>query len=152
MNDTQFSTTDAEFARLQRIRDEIDAAQLLLAAEKAAAEKREADRIVAEQASSEKAIADAATQRHAEVMARLPLSAACIAEVHPIADPGPMMKTGELCDRLGFIVKAEFLESLGFKPAAIDKAAKLYKVSQFPAICEAIIRHIEAVSAMKEAA
>ena len=143
---------DAEFARLQRIRDEIAATQLLLAAEKAAAEKREADRIAAEQKPAPTTVAEVVEAIAPEIMQRLPLSAACLAEAHPIADNGAMMKTGEICDRLGFIVNAEFLESLGFKPAAIDKAAKLYKVSQFPAICAAIVRHVEAVSVMKEAA
>lgn len=64
------------------------------------------------------------------------------------AKAGQTMKLGDICHRLGFTVTAEFLAALGFKPASTDRSAKLYLESSFPAICTAIVRHVQAVSTM----
>ena len=59
-------------------------------------------------------------------------------------DNGATMKLGEICNILGFTMTADFLARLGFQPASMEKNAKLYKQSQFPAICTALISHIMA--------
>jgi hypothetical protein len=56
----------------------------------------------------------------------------------------PSMRLGQIAERLGFDLRADFLAGLGFAPAATDKAAKLYHEADFPAICAALIRHITA--------
>ncbi|WP_312435470.1 hypothetical protein [Janthinobacterium sp.] len=57
----------------------------------------------------------------------------------------PTLRLGQISDRLGFTVTASFMESLGFAPAATDKAAKLYHEADFKSMCAAICRHISAV-------
>jgi hypothetical protein len=59
----------------------------------------------------------------------------------------PTLRLGQISERLGFTVTADFMLLLGFAPAATDKAAKLYHNSDFPNICAALIRHISAVAA-----
>ena len=61
-------------------------------------------------------------------------------------DTGEMIKLGQICTRLGFTLTADFVASLGFLPAATDKSAKLYRESDFPRICQALVMHISHVS------
>lgn len=63
----------------------------------------------------------------------------------PVAEERPTMKIGDICQRLGFNVTADFLESLGFV-ATVDKGARLYRPSLFPSMCEALIQHITTVA------
>jgi putative phage-type endonuclease len=67
-----------------------------------------------------------------------------------IVDTGKMVALGKISERLGFTVTADFLHVLGFA-AKQDKNAKLYRESQFPFICGAIIQHIQAVQAKQAA-
>lgn len=64
----------------------------------------------------------------------------------------PTLKLGQISDRLGFTVTADFLLSLGFAHSATDKAAKLYHEREFAHICRALIRHIEGKIPQAEAA
>lgn len=57
----------------------------------------------------------------------------------------PTLKLGMIADRLGFTVTAEFLRTLGFEPAATDRASKLYHEYDFPNICNALVQHINSV-------
>lgn len=59
----------------------------------------------------------------------------------------PSLRLGQITERLGFVVTADFMLTLGFAPAATDKAAKLYHESDFKVICAAILRHVSAVQA-----
>lgn len=61
-------------------------------------------------------------------------------------DDGVMIKLGQISERLGFTLTADFIASLGFSPAATEKAAKLYRESDFPAICAALVAHINGVA------
>jgi len=54
----------------------------------------------------------------------------------------PALRLGQISERLGFTVTADFLTKLGFAPAATDKAAKLYHESDFKSICAALLRHV----------
>ncbi|MEJ3621078.1 YqaJ viral recombinase family protein [Brachymonas wangyanguii] len=53
-------------------------------------------------------------------------------------DDGQRLKLGEISALLGLAVTAEFLATLGFNPVATDRSAKMYRTSDFPAICDAI--------------
>lgn len=57
----------------------------------------------------------------------------------------PSMKLGQICERLGFNVTAEFLRQLGFEPAATEKAAKLYHERDFSSMCDALVHHVKNV-------
>jgi hypothetical protein len=61
----------------------------------------------------------------------------------PAADEPATLKLGTICDRLGFTVTAKFVtETLGIQPAGTAKAAILFRESQFPALCDALVDHI----------
>ena len=69
-------------------------------------------------------------------------------QVRETAPAGPpSLRLGQITERLGFTVTADFMLTLGFAPAATDKAAKLYHESDFKAICAAILRHVSTVQA-----
>lgn len=57
----------------------------------------------------------------------------------------PKLKMGEINERLGFTIRAEFLAGMGIVPAATEKAAKLFHESQFIELCDGLIKHIEGV-------
>ncbi|MBP9149215.1 MAG: YqaJ viral recombinase family protein [Rhodoferax sp.] len=57
----------------------------------------------------------------------------------------PTLKLGQIAERLGFTLTADFLKQLGFEPAAIDKSALLFHEQDFPLICQALIEHIETI-------
>ena len=57
-------------------------------------------------------------------------------------DTAPTLRLGVIADRLGFVLKADFLKQLGFEPAGQDRAAVLYHFDIFPDICEALLAHI----------
>jgi hypothetical protein len=65
----------------------------------------------------------------------------------------PTLRLGQINERLAPIaLTVDGLMRLGFAPAATDKSAKLYHESDFPAICAALVRHINAVQANEVAA
>lgn len=57
----------------------------------------------------------------------------------------PTLKLGQIAERLGFTLTADFLKGLGFESAATDRASKLYHEADFTLILAALVRHIEAV-------
>lgn len=62
------------------------------------------------------------------------------------------LKLGTITERLGFALTADFLaNTLGFAPAATDRASKLYHEADFPHICAALVRHVESVQALAAA-
>ena len=63
------------------------------------------------------------------------------------ARTAPSLKLGQIAERLGFVLTADFLKVLGFEPAATDRASKLYHEADFTHICAALVRHIEGVQA-----
>lgn len=86
---------------------------------------------------SEKAVAD----RNA---------AAFIDQIEAKPTTPPSMTLGEISTRLGFNVTSVFLASLGFEATTV-KAAKLFHEEDFPAICRALIEHIESVCELQAA-
>lgn len=70
----------------------------------------------------------------------------------PSTDDGQRLKLGDINGRLGFTLTADFLRSIGFEPAGRDRAAVLYRESDFPRICSALISHIGSVQQNRQAA
>lgn len=70
----------------------------------------------------------------------------------PAAAPtsAPTLKLGDISQRLGFNLTADFLKSLGFEPAAVAGASKLYHQSHFPNICNALAAHVLKVADASE--
>lgn len=66
------------------------------------------------------------------------------------AKAGPTLKLGEICQRLGYTVSADFLASLGFE-ATTENNARLYPASQWPTICRKIADHTLALAFKKAA-
>jgi predicted phage-related endonuclease len=62
-------------------------------------------------------------------------------------DTRPPIRLGQIGDKLGFTLTADFLKQLGFEPAATEKAAKLYRASDENLIYEALVAHIRTVQA-----
>lgn len=75
-----------------------------------------------------------------------------IATGRPTAATPPSLRLGQIAERLGFSLTADFLATLGFAAAGRDRAAVLYHESDFPAICTALIGHITNVRGARAAA
>lgn len=67
-------------------------------------------------------------------------------------DDGRRIKLGDISTTLGFNLTADFLASLGFEAVAQERSAKLYRASDFEAICTALIHHIQSVRHSQAAA
>jgi putative phage-type endonuclease len=123
-------------------------------AERERAAKIEAERIQSE--AEQKAKDDFAAlyplinaKADAEEAARIEYTLATAPPCHQtqvIPSTPPSLKLGQIAERLGFTLTAEFLKQLGFEPAATDKASKLFHSKDFQAICDALIQHIKNVS------
>lgn len=136
--------------------------------QEAAKEEAQRERIRAEEvarlhreAQAEQAARDAEAQRTAQAAitaattpdptpapAPAPQAAAPRRAAIPIEAPAEKatMKLGEINERLVVVsVNAEQLAKLGFA-AVVDKGARLYKPSDFPLICEAVIQHLYEVA------
>lgn len=126
-----------------------------LEAERQAAEARQRAEAAAQ------AAIEAAAQKpvHVEAPAQAPASVAAPSVVAsnpaPWVEPAPVasseaatVRLGEICSRIGqgFTMTAAFVEStLGVKPAATDKSAKLYRPSDERRIYEALAAHVNAI-------
>lgn len=68
------------------------------------------------------------------------------------ADTGARIKLGEINARIAPLsITADGLAELGFPHVATDKAAKLYRESDYPRICEALIQHLTQVADLQPA-
>jgi putative phage-type endonuclease len=87
-----------------------------------------------------KAPANAALSEHARAL----LDTVAVA---PSVDTGIRIKLGDINARLApLALTADGLAQLGFPAVGQDRAAKLYRACDFPAICMAIINHIQGVA------
>ncbi|ANI14444.1 Heme peroxidase [Pseudomonas citronellolis] len=75
-----------------------------------------------------------------------------VAAVTPTEDDGQRIKLGDINNRLGFALTADFLRSIGFEPAGRERAAVLYRAADFPRICAALIAHIQQAQAGQQVA
>lgn len=62
-----------------------------------------------------------------------------------IESSSPTLRLGQIGERLGFSLTADFLRSLGFEPAGREKSAVLFFESDFPRMCAALINHISSI-------
>lgn len=89
--------------------------------------------------------ARAANEQTASVVPQIASSESAAVEAAPTeqrepADDGATIKLGEINERLGFTVSADFLAKLGFV-ARHERNAKLYRMADFKRICFAISDH-----------
>lgn len=133
----------AESLRLERER--IQQEQDRLNAERAA---NEADRKAAE---SESAARIREEQAEAAAVVNPILKAAVLrqpfdvysGQVQQTTDDGARMTLGEINARIAPVsITVAGLSALGYEPVAVEKAARLYPASKFPAICAAISAHV----------
>lgn len=61
----------------------------------------------------------------------------------PPADNGARIKLGDISARLGFQLHAEFVASLGIQSVGKERAAILYRESDFVPLCNALIQRIQ---------
>jgi putative phage-type endonuclease len=134
------------------------------AEEQAKAEKAAREKIAAEQAAETETAAKLAKYQaeedariealvmaapiapltHTQVVDQMPATVRQAMAPKPVTDSAPTMTLGEISAKLGFNVTSAFLATLGFEATTI-RAAKLYCDDDFPAICRALIEHIESV-------
>lgn len=81
-----------------------------------------------------------------EVVTKIMMPPAVHQAIAPKPETPPSLKLGQIAERLGFTLTADFLKVLGYEPAATDRASKLYHEEDFPAICQALIAHVAEVS------
>lgn len=74
--------------------------------------------------------------------ARPAAAPANVVQINPVTPP--TLRLGQIGERLGFQVTADFLKSLGFEGVR-EKGAVLFHESSFDPICEALKRHISGV-------
>lgn len=150
----------------KRARIAAEAAAVLAAQQAAFAAERQA--FADQQAAAKKEEEEKAAPTPSEMLASAPVEAAFLdavttgtgivqvdADGKVVAIPSadvflpapPSLRLGQISERLGFTVTADFMLTLGFAPAATDKASKLFHESDFKAICAAILRHVSAVQA-----
>lgn len=122
---------------------------------------REAQRLEAERAriaEQERIKAEAAVQAEIrQERAQIQAAAAKVIETTSVQQPttvvtmpvrktvSPTLRLGQIGERLGFNLTADFLKSIGFEPAARDKNAVLFHEHHFDPICDALVLHIRKV-------
>jgi len=137
----------ADHKAAEAVKEEMTRAQIQ-AEEQAKAQAAADAEIAAAKRASEEAIAKAAQPAPIVVQPAQPMQPVQFVEQVQIGeetDSGATMRLGQIADRLGFVVTADFLSSLGFEPSATEKNAKLYKTSLFPLICRTLVKHINSV-------
>lgn len=82
------------------------------------------------------------------VAAPIPCALPAVKVAPPAADDGKLIKLGDINERIAPLsINADGLALLGFTHIAKDKAAKLYREADMPAICTALIQVLSEVSA-----
>lgn len=141
----------------KRIRDHIEREAEAAIQRKAAEDARVAAAVAAATAEAERKAAHQAIEAESRAMVQslrptpdaspAPASASSEGELFtfdppPPGDNGVRIKLGSITERLGFVVTAETLSRLGFEAVGKERAAKLYRDSDWPAICDALVSHI----------
>ena len=122
------------------------------------------ERIKAEAAAKTRADAEIAAARAAQEVQSASVAAEQVERIVPAPDVAPVKSTvvampvrapapttpptlrlGQIGERLGFNLTADFLKNLGFEPAATDKNSKLFHEADFPLICMRLVSHIQHV-------
>ena len=153
-----------EAARLEAEREKIRAEEAAKAQREAAAEasRAEAVRVAAEQMAQAAAAheenarvaqaivqANEATQKALEDARKVEPVANVIPMTRPANTP-PTLKLGDIAERLGFTLTADFLTNLGFDATRV-KGACLYQERDFPLMLMRLVSHIQHVQAQQAA-
>jgi predicted phage-related endonuclease len=155
-----------ETARLEAERARIEQQERIKA--EAAAKARADAEIAAATALAQQDAARASAEAIAKAQAEQPKPTPASVSIAPVAiesaakkapvcesvqveQTTPTLRLGQIADRLGFVLKAEFLKQLGFEPAGQDRAAVLFHEADFLPICRALIEHIETACEMQAA-
>lgn len=146
------ASEDLQAVISNRINEHKQAEQLRQDQERERIRQEEVQKIEAEQLAKQQAAANPAEPA--------PIHTAVVAEpaaVQPVkqqapADDSQRIKLGDINGTLGFTVTAEFLRSLGFDAVDRKGNAVLYRSSDWPRICGALVQHINSVATQKAAA
>ena len=74
-----------------------------------------------------------------------PASVSTSRSARPAVRTAPTLRLGDINERLGFTMTADFLQSLGFE-AHKEKSSRLYHEDDFSLICTAISNHVASVA------
>jgi predicted phage-related endonuclease len=110
-------------------------------AEKAEQARQDAAALASAAPAAAAAVEPAPAPAPAAQVTRMPVARPAAASSTP-----PSLRLGQISERLGFPLTGDFLGRLGFAPAATDKSARLYHERDFPAMCAALVDHINAVA------
>lgn len=150
-NERQAAAMAAERAELERMRAELEAQRLAAAVAADAASKAEAVAAAAAEAAQAPAEPEPAAATEPEFVEFVePAAPQPLARVIPVAQPEPAGATltlGQIGSILGFNLGAAFLSSLGIESCGRERAAMLYRESDLPRICDALIERIARVRA-----
>jgi predicted phage-related endonuclease len=86
---------------------------------------------------------DEAHKASVDLTSPLAVQAMASAVLAQVAEDSKTLKLGEITQRLGLPMTADMLSQLGFSPVGTERAAKLYRESDFVRICDALIVHIQ---------
>lgn len=132
---------NAKAAALQTEQDEIASKR---AQQEAEAQRKAQDAITAAATPAPPASITAIPEAGVQVTTATPV-AARVSPALP-TDSGARLTLGQINERLSPVaVTVAGLAALGFEPVEQIKASRLYRESDFPSICAAIVRHVEAV-------
>jgi chromosome segregation ATPase len=144
----ELEAQQAELHRAQQaLAEQQRAAQAAAEAQAAADVKRQADELAAAnfaQAAEAKARAvDALALAQTTGMAVVTTSGNVVGPADVRREPEPAtLKLGDINARLGFVLTADFLATLGFT-AVVERNARLFKEADWPAIKAALVAHIQ---------
>lgn len=133
-----------EAARLEREQQEKLAAEVRQREEEEARQRRARE---AEEAASLQEPSPVLSDAASSLAAGTVIRAAAVIQMQHAAAPAstPTLKLGEIGQRLGFTITADFLTHLGFPPAGKDRSAVLFHEADFSSICAALADHIRLV-------
>lgn len=134
----------AEAARLRKIEDDERAAAITLQQD---AIDRQNTELQSLEAARQAALASPAMVKEVIQSA---IDAVPIRQMTAPSAPASL-RLGQICERLGFTVTADFLRDIGFEPAGRNKSAILYHEWQFSHICDALVDHIDSVRLLQAA-
>jgi predicted phage-related endonuclease len=146
--------TAAEAKKAEELRAKIQAEEQAKAEAKIRSEQAAAQKLIDDEATRARQQADIVQRAAEKPSVSIPavvLSDKSIADAKARSfidsiDTGAKIKLGEICLRLGFTVTADFLVARGFPQVGRECASKLYRACDFPAICQAIVNHVQAVA------
>ncbi|MFI8608540.1 YqaJ viral recombinase family protein [Pseudomonas sp. NPDC077649] len=146
------ASEDLQAVIANRITEHKQAEQLRQDQERELIRQEELKKIEDEKLAEQQAAAQPAAPAVAQATAAAEPAAVQPVKQQAPADDGQRLKLGDINSTLGFTVTADFLRSLGFEPANRERNAVLYRASDWPRICAALVQHINSVATQKAAA